>query len=152
MDGNVSFLHLQSPKSVSQFSFNYADEVSCIDPCLLTPASTLVCKYPTLSMKVQTGGKRIMSASTLIIYRGDRRKREQCTSHSSGTWLLFNACDMIYSLLWTGFLSKRIFQSHAWADVTYQIWHGSRPASLPASSSWCNSGGFPLQYSKIASQ
>lgn len=132
MDGNVSFLHLQSPKYCSQFSFNYVDEVSCVDPWLLTPAPTVVCKYSTLSMKVCIGGKRIMSASTLIIYKGGRRKREQCISYSSGTWLLFNTCHMVYSFPWDGFLSKTEFFSHAWSDVTYQIWHGSRPAS-PAS-------------------
>jgi len=36
-----------------------------------------------------------MSSSTLIIYRYGMRRREQCTGYSSGTWLLFNSCDMV---------------------------------------------------------
>lgn len=71
----------------------------------------------------------MMSASTLIIYRCGRRRREQCTSYSSGTWLLFNFCDTVYSLLWDGFLSKiELFR----VVPGLMVWHGSSPAS-PAS-------------------
>lgn len=72
----------------------------------------------------------MMSASTLIIYRCGRRRREQCTSYSSGTWLLFNFCDTVYSLLWDGFLSKMIEFFRVVPGL--MVWHGSSPAS-PAS-------------------
>lgn len=91
-----------------------------------------------------------MSASTLI-YRCGRRRREQCTNDSSGSWLLSSSCGMVYNLLqWIfGFLSKMEFFSDTWSDVTYTI--APVLLGLPAGSSWCNSGDFLLQDYKISS-
>lgn len=128
------------------FVFHYNDELNWADstPALLYPLPYTNTQQSSVNEDINSMEE--ICAFTLIC-RYCRRRREQC-ANKSGMRLLSSSCGIIFAMRWI-FVNDGIFQSY----MKWLISYAMVPVllSLPAGSSWCNSGDFPVQYYKIGS-